>query len=165
MSPITQTPIPLSDEWATPEEIFAPLDTEFGFVLDVAAQSWNAKCTRFLTPALDGLTGDWPVMGAVWLNPPYSEIALWLAKAREQSARGATVVCLVPCSPDRHWWADHVEGECEVRLLTRRMLKSGRVHFVKEDGTSGRAPFASAVLIYRPRALGEPRPAPEGGGT
>ena len=24
MSPITQTPIPLSDEWATPEEIFAP---------------------------------------------------------------------------------------------------------------------------------------------
>lgn len=150
MSPITQTKIPLSDEWATPAEIFDPLDREFHFTLDVCAKSWNAKTPAFFTSGgLERSWANWVSNEVVWLNPPYSNIGAWLEKAFRESVRGVTVVALVPCSPDRHWWADHVEGKCEVRLLTRRNLKSGRVHFVKEDGTSGRAPFASAVLIYR----------------
>jgi phage N-6-adenine-methyltransferase len=156
MSPITQTPIPLSDEWATPAEIFDPLEEEFGFMLDAAAQPWNRKCLRFLS--YDGLDIPW-IPGPVWLNPPYSEIGRWMEKAhRESLEHSVTVVCLVPCTPDRHWWADHVEGKAEVRLLTRKNLRSGRVHFERSDGSSGRAPFASAVVIYRaalPRAATE----------
>jgi phage N-6-adenine-methyltransferase len=149
VSPITQTKIPLSDEWATPVEVFATFDAEFKFTMDAAAKSWNAKVSDFMSPEANGLAQSW-ADEIVWLNPPYSDVGAWLAKAYEESQRGATVVALVPCSPDRHWWADHVEGKVsEVRLLTRRTLRTGRVHFVKEDGTSGRAPFASAVLIYR----------------
>lgn len=164
--PITQTKIPLSDEWATPIWLFEKIDAEFGFTLDAAAKPWNAKLGRYVST--DGLSADWSG-NVVWLNPPYSDIASWLYKARVESRRnGATVVALVPCSPDRHWWHDHVEGVAEVRLLTRALLPTGRVHFQKEDGTTGRAPFASALLIYRPvtqsagrgPSVADPKPLP-----
>ena len=154
MSPITQTKIPLSDEWATPRDLFDALDAEFRFTFDGAAKPWNAKCQRFES---DGLGVPWNGK-VVWLNPPYSKIGTWMDKAYRESQSGATVVCLVPCSPDRHWWSDWVEGKAsEIRLLTRRMLRTGRVHFEREDGTSGRAPFASCIVIYRALAPRSPK--------
>jgi phage N-6-adenine-methyltransferase len=147
--PVTQTPLPLSDEWATPSDLFTVLDAEFHFTLDACAKPWNAQCAEFFTPTNDGLEQPWS--GRVWLNPPYSDIGAWLLQARHAIAsyRAEVVVALVPCTPDRKWWSEHVEGKAEVRLLTRRTLRTGRVHFIREDGTSGRAPFASAVLVYR----------------
>ena len=148
MSPITQTPIPLSDEWATPKWLFDHFDAEFHFTLDGAAQSWNAKCARFCSPDDHGPAWSGEV---VWLNPPYSELGAWMWKAGLAARRiKATVVCLVPCVPDRKWWSEHVEGKAEVRHLTRSLLPTGRIHFEKEDGTSGRAPFASCLVIYKP---------------
>lgn len=154
MSPITQTKIPLSDEWATPKWLFEHFDNEFHFTLDACAKEWNAKCERFTPPHIDGLTVSW-ANERVWLNPPYSDIGAWLYRARRETRfNGAELVAaLVPCSPDRHWWHDHVLIDAtEVRLLTRAILPSGRVHFQKEDGTSGRAPFASCLIVYRKAA-------------
>ena len=37
-------------EWETPPDLFAKLDAEFGFGLDVCATAENAKCERFYTP-------------------------------------------------------------------------------------------------------------------
>lgn len=150
MSPITQTKIPLSDEWATPVDVFAPLNAEFGFTVDAAAAGWNTKLPRYWAKGDDGLRQPW-WNERIWLNPPYSNIGEWLERACEH-AHYDVLVALVPCSPDRHWWHDSVEGFAEVRLLTRSTLRSGRIHFVKEDGTSGRAPFASAILVYRKAA-------------
>lgn len=148
--PITQTPIPLSDEWATPKWLFDHFDAEFGFTLDGAAQPWNAKCAEYVTPTTP-LWHPWSRGQVVWLNPPYSALDAWMHKARiESEQRDATVVCLVPCVPDRKWWSKHVEGKAEVRPLTRSLLPTGRVHFEKEDGTSGRAPFPSAIIVFRP---------------
>lgn len=138
----------MSDEWATPVDVFAPLNAEFGFTVDAAAAQWNAKLPRFWTTADDGLRQSWDGE-VVWLNPPYSRIGDWLAKAAMERRTSSVVVVLVPVSPDRYWWSEYVEGCCDLRLLTRSTLPSGRIHFEKEDGTKGRAPFASAVLIYR----------------
>ncbi len=84
-----------SDRWSTPKEVFQPLHDEFGFDLDVCAEPWNAKCSRYLSPKLDGLSQKWA--GTCWMNPPYSqEIGKWIQKAYEESLAGTTVVCLVP---------------------------------------------------------------------
>ena len=37
-------------EWETPLDLFDPINDEFGFTLDVAADSSNAKCEKYLTP-------------------------------------------------------------------------------------------------------------------
>lgn len=39
-----------SDRWWTPYEVFKPLDREFGFTLDAAAEPENALCPQFLAP-------------------------------------------------------------------------------------------------------------------
>lgn len=148
MSPVTQTKVVWSDEWATPRWLFDHFDAEFHFTLDPACKPWNAKCAE--TCDYNGLGRSWGGH-TVWLNPPYSDIDPWLAKARKAvRLGGATVVALLPCVPDRKWWAAHVEDEAsEVRFLTRSLLKTGRVHFEREDGTAARAPFPSCVVVYR----------------
>ena len=142
-----------SDQWATPPEFFAALDAEFGFTLDACAQPWSAKCTRFY--ASGGLDVEWTGQRAVWLNPPYSNIGPWLAKAHDAASWGAVIVALVPCTPDRKWWAEYVEGRCEVRYVTRNTpgTVAGRVAFIaNETASPRRAPFPSAILIYRSQA-------------
>jgi hypothetical protein len=51
--------------WATPPDLFAQLDAEFRFTLDVAAQPDNALCVRFYTPEQDGLSQSWAGDGGV----------------------------------------------------------------------------------------------------
>jgi site-specific DNA-methyltransferase (adenine-specific) len=132
-----------SDDWATPAEVFAALDAEFAFELDVCASSTNAKCTRFFTAADDGLAQSW-APATSFMNPPYGRvIGDWMKKAADEAESGATVVCLVPARTDTVWWHRQVMARAsEVRFV------SGRLKF----GTArAAAPFPSAIVIYRPR--------------
>lgn len=129
-----------STEWATPQDFFDALNAEFGFTLDVAAQPTNAKCARYFTPEVDGLTQPWT--GVCWMNPPYGRtIEPWMKKAYESALQGATVVSLVPARTDTRWWHRYtVHGE--LRYV------QGRLHF---GGAANAAPFPSVVVIFRPR--------------
>lgn len=127
------------DEWETPQDLFEALDAEFGFTVDVCASETNAKCERFWTIDDDALARDWA--GEVcWMNPPYSQIEEWVAKAR-QTGRGGVVVCLVPSRTDVGWFWDHARHG-EVRFLR------GRLAFVDDEGRTGPAPFPSALVIF-----------------
>jgi DNA N-6-adenine-methyltransferase (Dam) len=42
-------------EWATPQDVFDRLNSEFGFTIDVCATADNAKVVRFYTVTDDGL--------------------------------------------------------------------------------------------------------------
>lgn len=48
-----------SDEWETPQEVFANLDAEFNFNLDPCATDQNHKCERYFTKQDDGLAQMW----------------------------------------------------------------------------------------------------------
>lgn len=134
-----------SEDWGTPLEFFNLLHAEFGFTLDVCASAWNAKCPRYFTVQDDGLSQSWS--GVAWMNPPYGkDIGKWLWKARREAELGATVVALVPARTDTAWWHETVEGKAEIRFV------QGRLTFVHKDGKAGRAPFPSAVVIYRPKS-------------
>lgn len=127
--------------WETPQSVFADLNAEFWFTLDVCALPENAKCHRYFTPEVDGLSQDW-THDICWMNPPYGrEIKQWMKKAYESSQQGATVVCLVPARTCSAWWHDYaMKGE--VRFVR------GRVKFV---GSKWNAPFPSAIVVYTPQ--------------
>ncbi len=107
-----------TDEWETPKDFFQKLDDEFHFDLDVCATPENAKCKRYFTKEQDGLKQEWK--GTCWMNPPYGrQISLWGKKALD-SARGATVVCLLPSRTDTQWWHSYVIAHAsEVRFIKR----------------------------------------------
>ena len=84
----------LSNEWATPRDLFEQLDAEFHFTLDAASTDENALCEKHYTIDDDGLKQEWT--GSVWLNPPYGrEIGAWMQKAAQSNRGGGH--CL-PCS-------------------------------------------------------------------
>lgn len=100
----------------------------------------------YFTEEDDALTQTWS--GTVWLNPPYGTgIPRWVEKAIQSADEGATVVMLVPARTDSVWFQQLVRRAHEVRLL------AGRVTFV---GAANPAPFPSAVVVLRPRAVSRP---------
>jgi len=134
-----------SNEWATPQWLFDKLNERFGpFTLDAAATAGNAKCPLYFTAEDDGLSRDWSGH-TVFLNPPYGRaIAKWVKKAHDESANGATVVCLIPARTDTSYWHDYIFGKADVLFLR------GRIKFEGPDGSPNSAPFPSAVVVFRP---------------
>ena len=125
--------------WETPDDLFAALDAEFHFTLDVCATPATAKCAQFYTPQDNAIWQPW--RGVCWMNPPYGrDIVLWMRRAWESAQAGATVVCLVPSRTDTAWWHDFaMRGE--IRFLRGRLRFGGAAHS---------ALFPSAVVIFRP---------------
>lgn len=147
-----------TDDWPTPQEFYQRLDREFGFTLDACSSVANHKAPTYYAldhpdpTRRDGLTADWYAHATaasrteqprVWMNPPYGRpIPAWMAKAHASAQQGCVVVCLVPVRADTRWWHDLVLATgAEVRYVR------GRLTF--GDATAS-APFASAVVIYRP---------------
>lgn len=147
-----------TDEWPTPDDLFANLDSEFAFTLDPCADSDNAKCAKFFTKDDDGLSQPWS--GAVFMNPPYGrQIGEWVRKAWLSSLEGATVVCLIPARTDTKYWHDYAMKASEVRFIKQRLHFSSRRHeerVASGAATAHNAPFPSVLLVFRPGHVGFP---------
>ena len=126
-----------SDEWSTPQNLFDGLDKVHNFDIDVCADGFNTKCSKFYPKEVDGLRQEW--RGTCWMNPPYGrQISKWIKKAYKSSLKGAKVVCLVPSRTDTAWWHDYImKGEI---TFIRGRLKFG--------GHKNSAPFPSAIVIF-----------------
>jgi site-specific DNA-methyltransferase (adenine-specific) len=130
--------------WETPPEVFDPLHAEFAFTLDPCATTQTAKCPRYFDEASDGLSASWSGE-RVFMNPPYGrEVYAWTRKARNEAARGALVVGLLPASTDLAWWHEDVIGHAEVRYIR------GRVRFLTGGPYRASGFFASVVVVWRP---------------
>jgi len=130
---------PKKVDYPTPQEWYDYLNLEFGFTLDPCCAHGTAKCKKHYTEDEDGLSKSW-ADERVFMNPPYGRnIAPWMAKAYEESKRGALVVCFVPARVDTNWWHDYaIRGE--VRLPKGRCKNA--------DGSAW--PFPIAIVIFRP---------------
>ena len=131
-------------EWATPPEVFDPLNEEFRFTLDPCATAATAKCPRYFTEADDGLTQSW-AGERVFMNPPYGrEVYAWTRKAVQEAPGAIIIVGLLPASTDLAWWHDDVvDTLAEVRYIR------GRVRFLTGGPYRASGFFASVVVIWR----------------
>jgi phage N-6-adenine-methyltransferase len=126
------------DRWNTPRGLFAELDAEFDFALDVAADAGNALCPLWFGAEENGLTKPW-APHICWMNPPYSLIEPWTKKAAAEARAGAVVVGLLPVRTDLAWFHRDVLAEgAEVRFVR------GRLKFSE----GGSAPFPSMVVVW-----------------
>ena len=137
-------------DWQTPKALFANLEREFQFTLDVCALPWNAQCKSFYTPADDGLALPWP--GVCWCNPPFGGriIGHWVKRAYEQAQLGSTVVVLLPFNgaSDVDWWHRFALRSSELRYFR------GRPSFVNAEGR--KTSMRTMLLVFRPYCGGPP---------
>ena len=122
--------------WETPVDLFNRLDRVFNFELDVCAVDATAKCDRYFTPKIDGLSQKWE--GNCWMNPPYGrEQIKWITKANEE---GCNVVCLIPARPDTKVWHEVIFKYAKAICFIKGRLKFGNA----KDS----APFPSAIVVF-----------------
>ena len=151
------------DDRRTPRSLFLLLDHEFGpFDLDAAASAENAQCMAYHTRERDGLQHPW--WGVVWVNPPYSNLSAWVAKAWDEARHCQRIVMLVPANRcEQPWWQHHIEPHRDrlhragcVTLSTRFL--AGRPRFggsrACDDGKGNRPPFGCVLLIWEPVSRG-----------
>lgn len=117
-------------DWRTPEALYDLLNAEFHFDFDPCPNN----------PASDGLALEsWGNVNFV--NPPYRQVARWVAKAYEQSKQGRTVVLLVAARTDTRWFHNIVlPFSSEIRFI------KGRLKF---SNSKNSAPFPSCVIIFK----------------
>ncbi|WP_142501317.1 phage N-6-adenine-methyltransferase [Klebsiella sp. 2680] len=142
------TPKNERDRWQTPIEIFNALDIEFGFYLDAAASESNALCSRYITELDNAMNREWTSYGAIFCNPPYSDIAPWIDKAAEQCRKQCQpVVMLLPADISTGWFSAALQTADELRMII-----GGRIQFVpvSEDGKRKSNPKGSVLFIWRP---------------
>lgn len=163
----SSTPLEVRNLWRTPDFAFLPINLEFNFALDVAADPVNTKVPgNFITAEENALSVSWAdripegKQRSAWCNPPYDDIQPWLDKAyHEAQTAGVTTVCFVPLTPDAGWWptrASEIRQITGVRRHGADRNISGRVRFVRADTgkpVNGQNK-GSCYIIFAPFTLG-----------
>ena len=135
-------------DWRTPPEVWNPLQAEFQFDLDAAADQGNTLVSKYLDDALSCV--DWPGK-RIFCNPPYGNaLASFVRKCAAEAEKGKLVVALIPMRTRASWWHEAVLGKAaEVRCIRKR------VQFLHPDGTRGRFTLScdSCLVVWRGKSL------------
>lgn len=127
-----------NDNVATPKAVLDEIVRLFGTYFD--------PCPLNPQPTQDGLSISWAEHAqgrVVFVNPPYSNIAPWLAKgAEEWEQNGVQSVFLIPARVSSKYWADYVFSRA-----TDVFFFQGNLIF---EGFDKRAPFPSSMVYYGP---------------
>lgn len=139
-----------SNEWATPPRLFNYLNSMFCFQLDPCSTHENKKCNKHFTTEDNGLLQEWSLNGttgrSVFINPPYGgHTADWIKKAiHETKEHHCVCVMLIVSATDRSYWHEYIDKYADEIWFLR-----GRIKF---NGVKSTAPFASAIVIFRPNS-------------
>jgi hypothetical protein len=122
-----------TDIWLTPLEIVNAIGP---FDLDPCGESYHHTAKTIYTES--GLEKDW--FGSVWLNPPYSEVDIWLDKLIEHNCG----VALLFARTDTKWAQKAMKSAYSI------FFPRGRLTFLKPDLTkpSGNAGAPSMFLSF-----------------
>ena len=125
-----------SDEWYTPEHVFAALGCSFD--MDVASPKdhrTHIPASTFITE--ESLEANW--RGFVWMNPPFggrNGLEPWLSKFFDHG----NGIALVPDRTSSPWFR---------RAWTRTDLAlfTPKLRFIRPDGTEGKSPSNGTALL------------------
>jgi phage N-6-adenine-methyltransferase len=128
-----------SNEYGTPQWVFAKYDNVYHFDIDVAASHDNHKVGKYLTKHQNGLIRRW--YGRAWCNPPYDDLMSWVRKAYEESLKGAIVVMLLPLWATTKWYKTYSKFAA-IEILP------GRLKFDTPNGKNFSAYFDSEIWVF-----------------
>ena len=134
------------DEWFTPLDYIDAARAVLGEIdLDSATcafAQFRIRAAQFFTKEDDGLAHPWG--GRVWLNPPFSRVAEFVAKLLEEikAGRVTAAILLTHNSSDTAWFHQAANAASAV-CFTR-----GRIRFEQEDGPVESPPQGQAFFYF-----------------
>jgi hypothetical protein len=136
-----------ADDWYTPGWIFDALAVRFDLDPCAPADPAQRSCPAdryYSLPAEDGLQMPW--RGLVWLNPPYSTPAPWVARMLGHVREGGSGVMLSHI-PANAAWAVDVWRSAEVAVWLQA------VPFARPNGETHRPGYALMLCGWGPDAV------------
>jgi phage N-6-adenine-methyltransferase len=121
-----------SDKWQTPPSVYDPLNAEFQFNFDPCPIEW-------VPTDADGLHTEWGT--STFVNPPYSNVALWIKKSHAEWKKGKTVVMLINAITDTKAFHDYILNQAEIRFV------KGRISFINPEQPDKKQPNVKASMI------------------
>lgn len=115
----------------TPPEFLAAVARRFGPIrFDLAADAANSVAgSMYYGPGSllgqNALAQSWQRGGVLYCNPPFGTTRLWVAKAREEGAKGARIHMLIPASVSSRWFAREVHHHALVLALRPKLMFVG----------------------------------------
>lgn len=101
-----------SDVHLTPDRVFEIIEKKWGW----KKQEMFDPCPE--NPQFDGLKIEWNDVNFV--NPPYTLLREFVAKAIEESFRFQTIM-LLPCKTDQQWFHDLRPWWSEIEWIQKRL--------------------------------------------
>lgn len=131
-----------SDEQYTPDLVIQLVIGVMGTIdLDPCSNSHdapNVPASQHYTKSDDGLAYPWG--GRMWMNPPYSNTAVWVDKLIAEYEQGGVIeaIALVKSSTDTRWYQKLDDYPC--------CHWNGRLKFKNPGNKNNTAPFASTLF-------------------
>lgn len=101
-----------SDTHITPDRVF-----------ELIQDKWNYKDDLFYDPCpvngTEGLTTPWE--GLNYVNPPYTLLREFVAKAIEEAKNGNITIMLLPAKTDQEWFHDILDKGYEIKWIRKRL--------------------------------------------
>jgi phage N-6-adenine-methyltransferase len=137
--------------YTTPLNFLEAVSRRWNINFDLAANEENnavdrlegVPIGRFFSEDDDALTQDWSAIpypidwvgdGYLWLNPPFSEIKKWVAKAAYESSKGARIVMLLPDAAGSDWYLRFVKPNAmTIHLIGRITFEFRHTKDAKPD--------------------------------
>ena len=107
---------------------------------NIVANEW-IKASTFYTKENQGLDKEW--RGNVWMNPPYDSKSLkpLIDKLLHESIEQAVVLT--------NNNTDTKNGQRLLQWASAICLVSGRVRFIKPDGSENKSPLQGQIIYYK----------------
>jgi phage N-6-adenine-methyltransferase len=126
-------------DYGTPWDLINAVQSRFGDLhVDLAAASYNAKCTIYITREDDSLSVPWAKKYGrkqSWLNPPFANIAPWAEKCAYEGSlmRVGRIFFLTPASVGSNWYVKHVKPYAYSLALHGRVTFEGEEQAYPKD--------------------------------
>lgn len=148
------------DYWETPGWFAAQSEKllKVTFIIDAAATEENKKGIYFFSEDDNALELNWKeeletylsmdfnayTSPAIFVNPPFSQLSLWIDKIIKESSKGLTICLVHPDTSDTDW-NQKIEDGCFMQIVPRSRL--GYIH--PETGEEmASPPFPSCVSVF-----------------
>ena len=135
------------DDWQTPDRVLDCVHDMCAVIgLDPCAGRDTDLAVSNMTKDEDGLSLSWQKQGLVFVNPPYSELKLWVPKVVKEAQEGAEILLLIPARTDT------MAFQLAMRWSNALCFVAGRLKYLDQGVTcKNSAPFPSAVLYFGSR--------------
>lgn len=123
------------DFYGTPVPVFNRIQevANMVFAHDVCATAKTTKCPCWWSKRENALKIKWhdifDPMTPLWMNPPYSDLTIWTAKAAQEAAAGMIIMGLLPDIRSSAWYRNNVKG-----VANTVFEPDGRIDFLLPDG-------------------------------